>query len=183
MKSADVRKAAYVWWRGMQPLTSEGEPNERADRAALARLRHMDDPRDAMTEKAVIELCHALGVAGPARYRKLEWVAAAAMVMAHVRTDDRRHPARAVGPERPDERDGANAAAMKPLRFKRLMQAREAADVARQMRRLVALADGSLDVGRLAQAILDWDEGEWGDRCRIDWTFAYYDAEKAAPAV
>lgn len=181
MNNADAWKVATMWWRELQPRTPDGSPNPRADRGALARLRHMDDPRKAMLEPAVMSLFHALGIEDAARYRRLEWVAAAAMAMAHVRAHDRRHPARAVGPNELDDRTGASAR-MKPLRFKRLMQSREAAEVARQMRRLVDLADHRVDVGRLAQAILDWNEGERGERCRIDWTFAYYNAEMGAPA-
>lgn len=180
MKMSERGKKAAEWWRGLQPELPSGKPNWKADRAALARLRHMGDPAEAMVDPVVIRLYRDLGFDQAEAAAKLEWVAAAAVVMAHVRRDSGRHPARAVGPS--DQKDEAGVTAlMKPLRFKRLMLSRTSGDVARQMRRLVALAETAVDVGRLAQSIIDWDDGERGDKCRVDWIFTYYDAEPSAP--
>jgi CRISPR system Cascade subunit CasB len=65
---------------------------------------------------------------------------------------------------------------MKPLRFRRLIEAREGEERLTALRRAVALARGRVAVRELAAACLDWSE----DR-RRRWIFEYYNAGFAAP--
>jgi CRISPR system Cascade subunit CasB len=101
------------------------------------------------------------------------------MVLAHVRADAesadgfRPAAARAVGRASLEDEDSAK---MSVLRFRRLLSARDEAELAQQMRRLVALADGRVNVGDLAASLFFW-----GDKVRQRWTFEYYAAGAAAP--
>jgi CRISPR system Cascade subunit CasB len=144
-------------------------------------LRRVADPKDALTEEAVLDLYRRLGFARGLAEETLSMVAVAAMVLAHVRENDRRRsPARAVGRERFED-EAFESAAMKPLRFKRLLAAREPEELAREMRRLVQLADMRLDVGLLAEAIFAWRHPERGDAVRTRWAYDYFAAGDAAP--
>ena len=67
------------------------------------------------------------------------------------------------------------------LPFRRLLAARDAAELAQQMRRLVALADDRVNVGDLAASLFFWGDEVRGDKLRQRWTFEYYAAGAAAP--
>jgi CRISPR system Cascade subunit CasB len=170
---------ARVWWQGLQPTNANGDPNATGDRAALARLRRCATPAEAMVEEATLVLFRRLGLEATDRHR-LPRVALIAMVLAHVRADAEPDAAgfqppavRAVGRETLESEDSAR---MSVLRFRRLLAARDDEELAREMRRLVALADGRINVGDLAASLFFW-----GDKVRQRWTFEYYAAGAAAP--
>ena len=172
-----VAAAARGWWRDLQPTETQ-----KGDRAALARLRRSASPRDAMVEPATLALFRRLGLNSP---RKLPKAAVIAMTLAHVREDEapgeekkRRHPIRRVGRPTMENEDDA---IMKPIRFRRLLACRDDDDqaldeLAREMRRFVALAGKKLDVGELAASLFFWN-----DRTRARWAFEYFAAGQAAP--
>jgi CRISPR type I-E-associated protein CasB/Cse2 len=66
---------------------------------------------------------------------------------------------------------------MKPLRFRRLIEADTLEERLLMLRRVVQLAAHKLNVRELAAACLDWSER----RCQR-WIFEYYNAGFAAPA-
>jgi CRISPR system Cascade subunit CasB len=163
------RGAAVGWWRELQPAAEGG-----GDRATLARLRRCATIAELMLEPATISLFRRCG--SDSR-RDLPAIALAAGVLAHVRAEDAPHPARKIGPEAPDKPE---TALLKPLRFRWLMEARDENERLIAFRRLVALADRTLNVHELAAALLDWDE----DRQRR-WVFEYWNADPkpaSAPA-
>lgn len=172
-KEADVSRRTRAWWTILQPDLTSGRPG---DRATLARLRRAATPLEAAEEQAAVNLARALGV-GP---EKFEDVAVCAAILAHVRDDDPSTlVARRIGvdAEKPELRP-----LLTPLRFRRLVEARDAAERLTQFRRLVVLADQKLNVADLALAALDWS-----DRRRRDWIFGYYGggwpiASSATPA-
>lgn len=176
------------WWRRHQPRLPDGSRNPEADRAAMARLRRAS-VADALADPAVLDLYRSLGLGASDRAlaERLPWVAAAATVLAHVREDApadaagrRTHPARAAGRKHFD--DPPETAIVKPVRFRRLMTARNVEEVERQMRRLVAvLPPGAIDVGALGRSILAWPDPERGDRTRTRWAFEYHAAGEATP--
>jgi CRISPR system Cascade subunit CasB len=175
MKSAtEEARTAVQWWRDLQPYyLSDGSRNPRADRAALARLRRAD-LMGAMQDPATFALFRALGRKRP---EELPNVALCAAILAGVQPDDQRareHPARTLGPPSIDALEGA---AMKPLRFRRLIEAEIPEDRLMMLRRAVQLADRRLNVRELAAACLDWSDGR-----RQHWIFEYYNAGFAAPA-
>lgn len=180
---SQVAERARAWWRELQPADERGQPKE-GDRAALARLRRCATPADAMVEEATLALFRRLGLKGTDR-RRLPQVALIAMVLAHVRADAEPGPdgfrpraARAVGRASLEDKDSAK---MSALRFRRLLAAREDAELAQQMRRLVALADGPINIGDLAASLFEWNHPQRGDEIRQRWTFEYYAAGAAAP--
>jgi CRISPR system Cascade subunit CasB len=73
--------------------------------------------------------------------------------------------------------DTIEQAAMKPLRFRRLIEADVLDERLIALRRAVQLADRRLNVRELAAACLDWSEAR-----RQRWIFEYYAAGFAAPA-
>ncbi len=154
---------AAPWWRELQPDPGTGR---RGDRAALARLRHCATVAEAMQEEATMALFRRVGASGAWR---LPDVALTAAVLAHVREDKPGVTvARAVGPVSPEKPE---TAMLKPLRFRRLMEADGFDERLTSFRRLAALAGGTLPVSDLAAALLDWSE-----RRRRRWTYDYWDA-------
>ncbi len=95
-------------------------------------------------------------------------MALTAAVLAHVRADVPGTVARTVGPGTLDKPETAK---LKPLRFRRLMEAEGPDERLTTFRRLVALADGTLPVADLAVSLLDWTE----DR-RRRWIYDYWNA-------
>ena len=173
MKStASDASEARRWWRGLQPYLSGGEASPRADRAALARLRHAD-LLGAMQDPESFALFRALGRRLRAIYLN---TALCAAVLASVREDrPDEHPARRLGPPSADASAVAQAP-MKPLRFRRLIEAETSQERLLMLRRAVQLADNKLNVRELAAACLDWSETR-----RQRWIFEYYNAGFAAP--
>jgi CRISPR system Cascade subunit CasB len=156
--------SATAWWRDLQPDPARNRPG---DRAALARLRRCATVAEAMQDQATIALFRRCGGAGPA---DLPDVALAAAVLAHVRDDDPAEPriARRIGP---DNTDKPETALLKPLRFRRLMEAHTPDERLAAFRRLIALAGGRLNVRDLADALLRWNE-----ECQRRWVYDYWNA-------
>jgi CRISPR system Cascade subunit CasB len=163
----EAAATAAAWWRALQPDAGAGRAG---DRAALARLRR-SDLLGAMDDEATFALFHALG---RTRAEDLPAVALCAAVLAAVRRDDPGvHPGRALGPPPGGPPEGAP---MKPLRFRRLIEAETEEERLTLLRRAVQLADCELSVQGVAEACLDWS-----DRCRRRWIFEYHNAGRAAP--
>jgi len=158
--------AAVVWWRDLQPDPTR---NSTGDRAALARLRRCATVAEAMQDPTTISLFQRCGGASP---KHLPAAGLAAAVLAHVRDDDRENPeiARRIGP---DNTDKPETALLKPLRFRRLLEAELPDERLAAFRRLAALANGKLNVGDLAGALLDWSE-----KRRRRWVYDYWNAGK-----
>lgn len=173
--------AALAWWKAFQPNRDDGKPNPRADRGALARLRHASAVLDALDEEVVFDLHRRLGFGRSRVDLTLPPVAVVAATLAHIRKHiANRSPARAVGRETLADTN-LQSAKMKPLRMQRLLQARSPDDVLRQMRRLVHLAGSELDVGALAVLVLDWLHPERGDTARTRFAYDYYAAGASTP--
>jgi CRISPR system Cascade subunit CasB len=164
MIDREHRVAAAAWWHDLQPDPAKGK---RGDRGALARLRRCATVAEAMSEPTTMSLARRCVVRHP---DDLTDIALAAAVLAHVRQDrPGLRVARQVGV---DERKGPEApetALLKPLRFQRLMTAETPDERLAAMRRLVALADGALNVRDLAESLLDWTEER-----RRRWTYDYW---------
>jgi len=168
------RHAAASWWREMQPDPAEmqpGPPKGRpGDRAALARLRRCATVAEAMQDPATIALFRRCGATGP---DDLPVIGLAAAVLAHLRQDQpAQRVARQIGPDSPEKPE---TALLKPLRFRRLMEATTDDERLTAFRRLIALAGGALNLTDLADALLNWSE-----RTQRRWVYDYWNAGQPA---
>ena len=145
-------RGATQWWHDMHP---DSKSRRGGDRAALARLRRCATVAEAMHEPATHQLYRRAGGGGPWDLPK---AALAAVVLAHVRDDDGEHRsiARFIGPKTPDKPETAR---LKPLRFRRLMEATTEDERLVAFRRLVALAGGKLNIENLAEALAALERG------------------------
>lgn len=161
------RQGAAIWWHRMTPDPAR---DHRGDRAALAELRRCPSVAAAMRQPATIQLfqiCQAEDA------YDLPGIALAAAVLAHVREETPGRVARLLGP---DSQDKPETALLKPLRFRRLLEASDPEDCLLAFRRMVALAKGAVNVGDLAGALFDWPDRMRADRTKRDWVFAYWNA-------
>lgn len=154
---------ALTWWSALRP---DPEAKRPGDRAAFARLRRCGTVAEAMQEPSALLLFQAVKATAPG---DLPTVGLAAAVLAHVR-DDAPGPsvARQVGPA---SIEAPETALLKPLRFRRLMEADTLDERLQAFRRLAALAGGTLPVRDLAGALLDW--ADWR---RTRWVYEYWNA-------
>ena len=156
-----ARDVAWDWWNGLRDGTG-------GHRAALSRMRRAHTPLDIVQEPAALRLIARLRPFG----RDDDRAAILAGVLALVREDQRTRVARAMGRRSLDDEQSAR---LSESRFRRLMQA-DGDELLPQMRRLVQMAGGTVNVRDLADGIL-----HWGDRVRMDWTFEYYGVGSATP--
>jgi CRISPR system Cascade subunit CasB len=123
-----------------------------------------------MQDPATIVLFRRCGASGP---NDLPAISLAAAVLAHLRKDQpERRVARQVGPESPEKPE---TALLKPLRFRRLMEATTDDERLTAFRRLVALAGGALNLTDLADALLNWSE-----ETQRRWVYDYWNAGQPA---
>lgn len=152
-------EALVAWWRALQPEEGGG------DRAVRARLRRCASVAELMLEPDTMALFRRMG----GREVELPTMALAAGVMVTLRSDAPNEPvARQVGPSNPE---APETALLKPLRFRRLMEAEEDDERLLAFRRLVLLADGRLNAHDLADALLNWTP-----RRRQRWIYHYWNA-------
>lgn len=168
----DLKDKALYWWREMQDMLNDGKtPNPGADRAGRARLRRID-PSDVIVDEAIIRLYRRLhGDKAAYDEGKMKPAVRVALVLAHVRSNSRADFAAALG-------DGGENAKLKPLRFKRLLQAEDEADIIREFRRAVDLLGNEANVRELADILLTWER----DATRTRFAFSYFGARAASPA-
>jgi CRISPR system Cascade subunit CasB len=157
---------AADWWQKLQPDADHDRPG---NPGALARLRRCAMVAEAMQEPATIALLHG----GGGTARDLPDTALVAAVLSHVRHDDpiNRSIARRIGPDDPTKPE---TALVKPIRFRRLIDAEEPDERLTAYRRLVAISGGTLNVADLARTLMDWSE-----QTRIRWIFDYWTTRTA----
>jgi CRISPR system Cascade subunit CasB len=182
---AETKKPGEIaadWWASLQDQRN-GAPNPLADRAARARLRRADSA-SALVDPAFFDLHGRLVAAGHVGPHDFSRSLRLALVLVHVREDEK--PPRAEG-EKPHWRGFGRAigapgfgesdkAALKPLRFRRLLQTKgeDVDDMARQFRRAVELAGGKVNVRDLANILFFWS-----DETRAKLAFDYFAASSA----
>ncbi|MBU8546678.1 MULTISPECIES: type I-E CRISPR-associated protein Cse2/CasB [Roseomonadaceae] len=167
------RQGAAIWWRRMTPDPAR---DHRGDRAALAQLRRCPSVAAAMQQPATIQLfqlCQATEA------YDLPAISLAAAVLAHVREDVSGRVAGMLGPESSDRPE---TALLKPLRFRRLLEASDVEECLPAFRRLVALMSGKANVGDLAAALFDWPDRYRGDERKRRWVFDYWKANPQGAA-
>ena len=170
-RAEDVGSVARRWWWSLQPDAATRRPGERA---ALSRLRRAT-PLDAVMQEATLRLFGDLRRVRPDLSRDhLPRVATLASLLAQIREDDRRTPfGRAIGRS---DFNNADSAALKPLRFERLIVADGEEEIARAFRRAIAILRGRVHVADLARIVFTFDE----EKTRRHLAFDYFGAGFAA---
>ncbi|MCV0369521.1 type I-E CRISPR-associated protein Cse2/CasB [Filomicrobium sp.] len=172
----EEKAAVLAWWRQLQPQDAEGR-STRGDRAAIARLKRVPNILEAAAEPAAANLYRRVGFTRPSI--DLPRAALLAAVLAHVKKDDPLHPvAEAIGAPRSGDE---TAALISPLRFKRIVSAREPDELLIVFRRVVAILGGRADIKNIAAVLLGFTDARWGDITRTQFAFAYHGASLAAP--
>jgi CRISPR system Cascade subunit CasB len=169
---------ATIWWWRMQKAKPDGTSNPEANPGALARLRRCSSPVEALAEPMTIELCRRLNIQAH-QHTRVEAVAVLAIVLAQVRTDagQRVKLGTLLGPQGGDDGN----APLHELRLRRLLAARDGAELLRGFREAVALLGGTVPVIDTASLILGWLDPHRGDRTRTRFLFDYHGASDAAP--
>lgn len=171
------KSAAYTWWRQLQPQEDGEGVNRRGDRAAAARLRRAASILEAAAEPATVDLYRRLGFTRPEV--DLGRAALVAAVLAHVRKDDPGHSvAEAIGAPKSGD---AETALISPLRFKRVIAARDPDDLLIAFRRVIAILGGKADVKNITAVLLGFTDERWAEITRTRFAFAYHGAALAAP--
>jgi CRISPR system Cascade subunit CasB len=145
------------WWR----VNIRNRDSGRA-RALAARLRRAG-PIDALAEPEVHQLARRLGRGIGGAHQLVRLV----QVLAEIREDD---------PQRLARRFGGDPATLSPLRFQRLLRARDDEFVS-AVRRAMPVVDRRCNVRALGQDLLGWDAPQVGDRIRTHWCFDYFGTE------
>ncbi len=172
-------QAAWGWWSSLQSREVEGRMIP-GDRAAVARLKRAANIMEAASEPATGDLYRRIGFTDPKR--DLPRAALLAAVLARVRDDDRKNKfiAEAIGAPRGGE---GSTALITPVRFKRLVAARDPDDLLIAFRRVVDILGKTANVADLADQLLAWTDSRTGDIARVRFAFAYHGASRYAPAI
>ena len=152
----DVADRAYEWWRQV-----------REDRAAMAALRRCRRPLDALLVPPTLSLVRRLPE------RNSDRIAALAAVLGHVRDNDDRTIARAVGRQSFQE---AISARLSEGRLRRILQVEDTGELLRAMTRLMRFVGHKASVRDLARSMVFW-----GDCVKRRWVFDYYAVSIANP--
>ena len=173
--------AAARWWSSLQPQRRNDGSWSSGDRASLSRLRRASSILDALAEPATAYLFRKLGLPdkddGASRIR----AALLAGVLSHVRNDDRgRSIASVIGSRRGD---AESQQLVTPLRFKRLIAAREPDELLTAFRRVVAILGDTANVKDLARTLLAFTDPDdrRADIARTRFAFDYHGAGQYAP--
>src|SRR6202048_2746177 len=162
MQTDDDRRPALIrgWWKELQ-----------SDPGARAKLRRCLTPIEALARPETIDLMVRLGWEPPEQDH-YDWfgerIAAAAMVLAHVREDDAQAVARSLG-----RQPGRDQPVLSSSRWERLCRAEGHENIATEFTRIVQMIGGTADVVDLVSAILSWDHNT-NHRTKQQWIYAYH---------
>lgn len=162
MQPDNDRRPALIraWWNELQD-----------DPGARGKLRRCRTPIEALALPATIELMLRLGWKAPEQDHS-DWfgerIAAAGMVLAHVREDSRQPVARSLG-----KQPGRDQPVLSSSRWERLCRAEGHENIATEFTRIVQMIGGTADVVDLVFAILRWDH-QTNHRAKQQWIYAYH---------
>jgi CRISPR system Cascade subunit CasB len=162
MQPDDDRRPALIraWWKELQ-----------SDPGARGKLRRCRTPIEALALPATIDLMVRLGWEPPEQDH-YDWygerIAAAAMVLAHVREDSTRPVARSLG-----RQPGRHEPVLSSSRWERLCRAEGHENIATEFTRIVQMIGGTADVVDLVFATLSWDH-DTSHRTKQRWIYAYH---------
>lgn len=150
-------KILFDWWQGLDQ-----------DHASRAVLRRASSPTEVALTAAYQRLCRRVGVSDWPAWQQ-DRFAVVAGVLAHVKINDGRSPAKAMSQATPAE----DRPAVSELRFLRLLDAPDSDTLFSAVRRVLPLMR-SVDVIALANDLL-----HWGDAVKKKWAYGYEWPEKS----
>lgn len=179
---------AAAWWRqlsGHGDNDDADQARQKTDTGALARLRRCADPIEAAAEPAFIDLFRRLYPKGKAHKERLEGVAVAAILLAHLRSEPRAaiHLPVRLGRTREGKiPKNDDVAVFSASRMRSLVRAQSPSEVLRGFRNAIAiLGADNVPPGELAHYALYWLHPQHGEKARIKFLFDYHQAGDAAP--
>lgn len=175
---------AWSWWRQMQDFFDRDKnPNPKADRASLAKLRRAT-PESVVGEPAFHALYSLLYPGHGYGSKQCELATRLALVLPYVREDKRRDDsnyevsfARQLGNRLNPDTDEKEASKRPHLKFRRLLAMRDENEIIREFRRMVGLLDGKVNLPDLALLLLNWDQED----TRTRFAFGYFGNTRHAP--
>jgi CRISPR type I-E-associated protein CasB/Cse2 len=170
MQPDNDKRPSFIraWWKALQ-----------SDPGARGKLRRCRTPIEAQALPATIDLMVRMGWEPPEQDR-YDWfgerIAAAAMVLAHVREDSTQPVARSLG--KPPGRDQPF---LSSSRWERLCRAEGHENIAAEFTRVVQMIGATANVVDLVFAIISWDHST-NHRAKQQWIYAYHGFGMAPPA-
>lgn len=153
-KQAHEKALLLEWWESLK--------QHKGDRAALRRAATIEV---VLFNPSFHRLRRMMAKTAWTRVDRLALIAALAARVRDIR------PGSSFAAQLGKPAKGADKSPLSGLRFRRLLQAREADELLQLLGRAVAVLEGELNLADLAGGIY-W----WGDRQRRQWAFDYYDA-------
>jgi CRISPR system Cascade subunit CasB len=163
MQPDDDKRPALIraWWHELQ-----------SDPGARGSLRRCRTPIEAQALSATIDLMVRMGWK-PLEADRYDWfgerIAAAAMVLAHVREDSKQPIAQSLGKKSP----GSDQPFLSTSRWERLCRAEGHENIAAEFTRIVQMLGGTANVVDLYFAIMSWDHST-NHRVKQRWIYAYW---------
>jgi CRISPR system Cascade subunit CasB len=162
MQPDEDRRPARIraWWNELQN-----------DTGARAKLRRCRTPIEALALPDTIDLLVRMGWRPP-EGDGYDWygerIAAAAIVLAHVREDSTQPVARSLG-----KSPGCDQPLLSASRWERLCRAEGHENIATEFTRIVQMIGGTANVADLVFAIISWDNST-NHRAKQRWIYAYH---------
>jgi CRISPR system Cascade subunit CasB len=161
MQPDNDKRPAHIraWWNELQ-----------SDPGARGKLRRCRTPIEAQALPATIDLMVRMGWQPPEQDRDWfgERIAAAAMVLAHVREDSTQAVARSLG-----KLPGRDQPVLSSSRWERFCRAEGHENIATEFTRIVQMIGGTANVVDLVFAIRWWDHNT-NHRVKQRWLYAYH---------
>ncbi len=181
-------QAAAAWWRALSGNLPDDETEDRrrrADTGAMARLRRCATPIEAAAEPAFIDLFRRLYPKSGADPNKLEGLAVAAILLAHLRSEP--HPGASLPARLGRTREGkipkeGEIPLFSAARMRALVRPQNHEDVLRGFRNAIAiLGRDNVPVADLAFYAIHWLHPTRGEEFRVRFLFDYHQAGAATP--
>jgi CRISPR system Cascade subunit CasB len=152
----------FKWWEGLE--------DDRASRAVLRRAFSVTAVTLTPPYQRLYQRLCAAGWEGQAKPYYNDRLAAAIGLLAHVKKNDDRKPAKAMG----RGHDGDDRSPVSELRFMRLLDSPDIESLFTGLRRVLPLMNHGVDVLALATDVVNW-----GDVVKKNWAYAYDWPEKS----
>ena len=155
-KETGIGNVLLHWWEGLE--------NDRASRAVLRRASSITEISLTLPYQRLYQRLLAVGWPEKASPYQNDHLAAVAGLLAHIKQNDSRAPAKAMS-----QKDlGQDRPPVSELRFMRLLESPDLDTLFTGLRRALPLAKNSVDVLALANDVV-----HWGDAVKKRWAYSY----------